>query len=313
MALKASSSHCFGSATCRTRVSSRNRSVRRAVCLAAVQPQQSALITGSSTGIGQGVSLDLAQKGWRVFAGVRTQQDATAVRRLHPGINPVLIDVTSEGSIAEAKQQVQDQLGDAGLSLLVNNAGVGLVAPVEFVPLQEWRRVLDVNLQGPLAVTQAFLPLLRQGEPQQRRIINVSSVAGHLALPFWSAYNCSKAGLDRLSECLRYELADQGIAVVNVKPGPVRTPIWDKSRKKSQSVLDGMPAEMQPLYGATIDKMNSMVSTTEETAIPVSEVVQVIVEAATAAQPKAVYLVGKDATLLPDQAWINFTLKALGQ
>jgi NAD(P)-dependent dehydrogenase (short-subunit alcohol dehydrogenase family) len=79
--------------------------------------------------------------------------------------------------------------------------------------------------------------------------------AGHLALPFWSAYNCSKAGLDMLSECLRYELADQGIAVVNVKPGPVRTPIWDKSRKKSQSVLDGMPAEMQPLYGSTIDKV----------------------------------------------------------
>lgn len=79
--------------------------------------------------------------------------------------------------------------------------------------------------------------------------------AGHLALPFWSAYNCSKAGLDILSECLRYELSDQGIAVVTVKPGPVRTPIWDKSRKKSQSVLDGMPAEMQQLYGATIDKV----------------------------------------------------------
>lgn len=76
-----------------------------------------------------------------------------------------------------------------------------------------------------------------------------------MALPFWSAYNCSKAGLDILSECLRYELSDQGIAVVTVKPGPAQTPIWDKARKKSQSVLDGMPAEMQQLYGATIDKV----------------------------------------------------------
>jgi hypothetical protein len=97
MALKASSSHCFGLAVAATGRSSRSsRSVRRAVCFAAVQQQQqSALITGSSTGIGQGVSLDLAQKGWRVFAGVRTQADADAVRQLHPGINPVLIDVTS--------------------------------------------------------------------------------------------------------------------------------------------------------------------------------------------------------------------------
>lgn len=82
--------------------------------------------------------------------------------------------------------------------------------------------------------------------------------AGHLALPFWSAYNVSKAGLDILSDCLRYELADQGIPVILVKPGPVLTPIWEKSRKKSLDVVDSMPQELQQLYGATLEKVSGV-------------------------------------------------------
>lgn len=277
--------------------------------VAAAQQQPTAVITGCSTGIGRESALLLAQKGWTVFAGARSQADLAQLGQLHGGITPVALDVTSQESVAAAQQLVADSVGPAGVQLLVNNAGICTVAPVEFFDLASFREVMEVNFMGAVATSQAFIPLLRSGQ-HKGRIVNVSSVAGHLTMPAWSAYCSSKHALESFSECLRYELQQFGVAVVVVKPGPVATPLWAKGRARSTSQAD--PARLaaaQAVYGGMMDGMSEMTRKSEAKAVPVEEAVAVIYEAATSRNPQSLYHVGNSRAtwlakrLLPDQLW----------
>ena len=193
------------------------------------------VVPGASTGIGLGIARVLVRHGVHVFGSVRRQADADRLRSdLGSRFTPLLFDVTDTSAIHAAVPVVAESLQGHTLWGLVNNAGIGIGGPLIHQPLDEVRRVLDVNVLGVIAATQAFVPLLgtdrtRTGTPG--RIINMGSVAGHLSAPFMGAYAASKHALEGLSGSLRRELMLYGIDVILVNPGSVATPIWDKAEE----------------------------------------------------------------------------------
>src|SRR5438309_10086573 len=167
---------------------------------------QGVVVTGASSGIGAAIARDLAARGFRVFGTVRREQDCAPLEAAR--VVPVLMDVTDTASIARAGDEVTRALAGAPLAALVNNAGIPSAGPLELVPLDQLRHVLEVNLVGAVAVTQAFLPLLKAA---RGRIVNISSVAGRGALPFMAPYAASKFALEGASDSLRRELLPFGV------------------------------------------------------------------------------------------------------
>src|SRR5262245_27461228 len=162
------------------------------------------LVSGASKGIGEACALQLAGQGHLVFAGVRKQQDADRLQsRGGERIVPLTLDVTSETDIRAAAVEMENRLEGRGLAGVVNNAGIAIACPLEFLPIAELRRQLEVNVVGQLAVTQAMLPLLRRATG---RIVNIGSIAGRSALPMTGAYSASKYALEALTDSLRVEL-----------------------------------------------------------------------------------------------------------
>ena len=268
------------------------------------------LVTGASTGIGEATVLHLKTLGFDAVGAVRKDEDAERLEGR--GIRTVRIDVTDAGQIAAAR----DELGDTPLAGLVNNAGIAVAAPIEFMPVERFRQQLEVNLIGQLAVTQAFLPALRRAGG---RIVNVSSIGGRVALPLVSAYNASKFGLEGLSDAMRRELRGQGVDVILIEPGGVKTPIWDKSRDAADEMLQGAPPEAERIYGKMIGAVRARTERIEsETGCEPREVDEAIGTALTAARPKTRYLVGKDAkmrarmaAILPDRVMDRMILRAV--
>jgi NAD(P)-dependent dehydrogenase (short-subunit alcohol dehydrogenase family) len=191
------------------------------------------VVTGVSTGIGAATTRRIAAGGARVFGSVRRPEAADALKaELGDLFTPLIFDVRDEAAVHAAAATVRQALAGTRLCGLVNNAGVALPAPLELQPIAEFRDQLEVNLVGPLIVTQAFLPLLGTdptltGLPG--RIVNISSVGGKIGGPFLGAYVAAKHALEGLSETLRRELMLFGIDVIVVAPGAVATPIWDKA------------------------------------------------------------------------------------
>jgi NAD(P)-dependent dehydrogenase (short-subunit alcohol dehydrogenase family) len=167
-------------------------------------PSRTVFVTGASTGIGRATALELARRGWAVLAGLRRPAE------LGPGITPVELDVTSPAQVAALRGRPLDAL--------VNNAGIAVTGPLEYLPLEELREQLEVNTVGQLAVIQACLPALRAA---RGRIVNVSSVSGRIAFPTYGPYAASKFALEALSDSLRRELRGSGVDVVVVQPGGV--------------------------------------------------------------------------------------------
>ena len=187
------------------------------------------VITGASSGVGRACTAALDRRGWRVFAAVRRDEDA---RRLGEGASPrwtpLRLDVTDAAQIDAAVQRVNEELGERGLAGLVNNAGIAVFGPLEFVHLDEMRRQLEVNVTGQVAVIQRFLPLLRAAKG---RIVNVGSITGRVALPYFGPYTLTKFALEAISDVLRIELRKWGIRVSLVEPGSVDTPMWAKASR----------------------------------------------------------------------------------
>ena len=198
------------------------------------------VVTGVSSGIGWGTAKVLLQHGFHVFGSVRKQEDADRLRaEWGDAFTPLLFDITDEQAVREAAAIVADRLQGQTLSGLVNNAGIAVPAPLIYQSIGEYRHQLEVNLVGPLIVTQAFINLLgadhqRKGSPG--RIINISSVGGKMAGPFLGAYHASKFGMEGFSDSLRIELIVHGIDVIVVGPGAVATSIWDKAEQVDSSV-----------------------------------------------------------------------------
>jgi NAD(P)-dependent dehydrogenase (short-subunit alcohol dehydrogenase family) len=256
---------------------------------------RTAVVTGASSGIGEASALHLARLGFDVFAGVRKEADGERLETESAGkVTPLSIDVTDQDSIRAAAARVSEAVGERGLAGLVNNAGVAISGPLEFIPIEELRRQLEVNLIGQVAVTQAFLALLRKG---RGRIVNVSSIGGRIALPFAGPYAASKFGIEAISDSMRRELRPWGIEVSVIEPGSVATKIWDKGTAKARELSENLPPEGHELYGGAIAKMQKLAAETAARGIPPEEVAKDVAHALTASKPKTRYLVGRDARM----------------
>jgi NAD(P)-dependent dehydrogenase (short-subunit alcohol dehydrogenase family) len=253
---------------------------------------RTALVTGASSGIGQACAVQLVSSGWRVLAGVRRAGEAP------DGTEEVLLDVTAADQIRAAADLV-DQLDG-----LVNNAGIAIAAPVEFVSPEELRHQLEVNLVGQVAVTQAFLPALRRAKG---RIVFMGSIAGRSALPFLSPYAASKHALEAVADSLRLELRPFGIHVSIVEPGSIKTAIWARSAQRADELIAASDGELGDLYGERMAAFRQIALERGAAGAPAEKVAKVVLEALTAERPHTRYLIGRDARLragferLPDR------------
>lgn len=256
---------------------------------------RSYLVTGASTGIGRACVGALARGGAQVWATVRSDRDEEALRREHGGNVTVLrLDVTDADSVQAAGERV----GAAGpLHGLVNNAGVALPAPLEHLPVEVFRRQLEVNLVGQLAVTQAMLPALHaaraQGSPA--RIIMIGSIGGRIAGPILGAYHASKFGLVGLTDTLRAELAPSGIPVILVEPGAIATPIWDRGTQAGDELMGPPGSPGLDRYAAQIDMARRNAARSAKRGLPPARAAAIVVKALTTTNPRPRYLIGPDA------------------
>jgi len=255
------------------------------------QENKAVVVTGASTGIGRATALELDARGFRVFAGVRRHRDGVALsREASPRLEPVLLDVTDETSIAAAAEAVAAATGGQ-LHGLVNNAGVALGGPLELVPIEETRKLMDVNVIGLLAVTKAFMPLLRKG---QGRIVNIGSLAGLVAIPGQSSYGASKFAVQAITDSLRLELAPFGIHVTIIDPGAIESPVWVKVRAQKERMFQAAPQELVELYAPLIE-IGKRLGENPRDILPPSCVAKEVVHALSSSKPKRRYLVGLGA------------------
>lgn len=263
------------------------------------------VVTGASTGIGRSTAILLANAGAQVFAGVRNQDAANMLEGESPNIRPLMLDVTNPDQIMQAAQTVSAAVQTRGLNGLINNAGMAVAAPLEFVPIDEFRYQIEVNLIGQVAVTQAFLPCLRAAKG---RIINITSIGGRIAGRLLGAYHASKFAMEALTDTMRQELSPWGLQVVAIEPGEIATPIWITGTSYADRVMEKMPPQVTPMYGSDIEALRASAPSKAANGLPPEKVAAVIYRALTAARPKTRYLVGTDAQigdkvfrLLPDR------------
>jgi NAD(P)-dependent dehydrogenase (short-subunit alcohol dehydrogenase family) len=249
------------------------------------------VVTGASSGIGAATARALAAKGYIVYAGVRAEEDAQRLRAEHENIRPIWLDVANAESIGDALRDVRTR----GVPLvgLVNNAGIAIGGPLETIPVYDLRKQFEVNCFGAIAVTQAFLPLLRE---RPSRVVFVGSVSGRIPMPYISPYSASKFALRAFVDALRIELRPAGVTVCLVEPGSVATPIWGKGLATRATML--ARAETGPdYYRRAIDALMRGLEGEQRSGMPVSRVAGAIVTAITSSKPKAHYILGAGARI----------------
>lgn len=265
---------------------------------------QHIVITGASTGIGYTTAKYLLQHGYRVWGSVRNAADAERLaRELGKGFEPLLFDVTDTAGITAAAAKVAAATSGQGIAGLVNNAGIAVSGPLQYLDMAQFRQQMEVNVFGLLQVTQAFLPLLGAvpGYPHAPgRIVNISSVSGKITTPFMGPYSASKFAVEALTHALRRELHPFGIDAVSVQPGPVKTPIWEKAIAKKGAYMDTP-------YAPTLAATERHVRKVEADAVPPQAVAKAVLHALTARRPRTQYVVHRNrlaiwlAARLPDR------------
>jgi NAD(P)-dependent dehydrogenase (short-subunit alcohol dehydrogenase family) len=256
---------------------------------------RSVVVTGASTGIGRATALRLDAAGFRVFAGVRKDADGEALRGMaSPRLETLRLDVTDSRDRAAAARRVAAAVGDAGLAGLVNNAGIVVPGPLEFIALDELRRSLEVNAVAPVAVAQAFFPLLRRA---RGRLVHVGSSSGYLAAALMGAYAASKFALEAIADAQRRELSGSGVAVVLIEPGAIATPIWDKGLAYGEQLEASLSPEARRFYGDSVARLRAYAAAAPRRSIPAERVADVVLRALTVPRPRARYRVGTDAEL----------------
>lgn len=273
------------------------------------------VVTGASTGIGEACALRLDRMGCAVFAGVRREADAEALRTKASGrLIPLSLDVTRPQDIQQAVGRVAEAVGDAGMAGLVNNAGVAVGGPLEFLPIDALRHQLEVNLVAQVAVTQAFLPLIRRGSG---RIVNMGSISGIMAVPFIGAYSASKFALEAVTDALRVELRPWSIHVSIIEAGHIETPIWSKSLAAADEMIASLSPQGREWYGAVLVGLRGQLA--RRRGVPADRVARMVVHALTSSRPKTRYLVGRGLRLkillwrmLPDRLRDRLIARRLG-
>jgi NAD(P)-dependent dehydrogenase (short-subunit alcohol dehydrogenase family) len=255
--------------------------------------QELVVVTGASTGIGAATARELARRGFHVLAGVRRDVDAESLRT--DGIEPQILDITVESDVLAIADRVARDPLRRPLRALINNAGIPVNAPVETLPMAEWRRLFEVNLFGHIAMTQALLPALLRNAGT---VVNVSSVGGKLAMATYGPYAGSKFALEAVSDSLRREVAEFGVKVIVIEPGAVKTEMAEHGIATADRLSTGMtPAQLQR-YGALTEAISAQARSFTKLGVPAEHAAQVIAKAATASRPRTRYTVGRDAAIL---------------
>ena len=254
------------------------------------------LVTGCSSGIGRATALRLAAAGQHVYAGVRNPADGDRLARCAAGgeLTPLILDVTDPSHVAAAADAVTGH-ATAGLHGLINNAGFGLACPTELVRLDAFRRQLEVNVTGQLAVTQALLPSLRRA---RGRIVMVSTIGVRFTPPFAGPLDATKAALAALGDALRQELAPWGIRVILIEPASINSGAADKVSRDAAAAMAAAAPQGRVLYEDTFAKMLAVMQRRERNGSPPDVAAATIIRALTAARPRNVYLTGKDSRRL---------------
>jgi NAD(P)-dependent dehydrogenase (short-subunit alcohol dehydrogenase family) len=253
--------------------------------------QQLMVVTGASTGMGAATARELARKGFQVLAGVRRQADADKIRA--DGIEPCILDITVDADVAAVADRVAHD--PRPLRALINNAGIAINAPVEALPIAQWRKQFEVNLFGQIAMTQALLPALLSSSGT---VVNVSSVGGKFALPTYGAYAGSKFALEAVSDALRREIGAAGVKVVVVEPGAVKTEMAERGIATAQGLQADMTAAQLARYGDVTTAVAAQARSFNETGVSAEHAATVIATAATASHPRTRYAIGRDAAIL---------------
>lgn len=257
---------------------------------------KSILVTGASSGIGWATSLELAEKGWRVFAAVRKEADAKKLRDASSGkITTVIMDIVDYESVKRGAKEIEKALGGAGLDALFNNAGISVQGPLEIIPIELFEQQIRVNVFGHVFVTQTFLPLLRKA---QGRIVFTSSESGRMTLPMMAPYSASKFALEAVASALRIELRPWKIRVSSVELQTIKTPMWEKIDTSTEKLIASLPQKARDLYQKELKTLSVFPKWQAEMGISMKKAVRVIIRALSVRSPKARYLVGYEARLL---------------
>ncbi|MBQ8887257.1 MAG: SDR family oxidoreductase [Candidatus Gastranaerophilales bacterium] len=247
------------------------------------------LITGTSSGIGRETAVRLAKEGHKVFAGVRRKVDKQELEKLNPNITGVYIDITNPASIDKAFWFVLKNTKK--LDVLINNAGIVIAGPIELLDIKKLKEQFDVNTFGAIAVTQKFMPLLKDG-----KVINISSMASHGTFPYISPYCASKRAMDILFNSFALENKDN-IKVISIKPASIKTPIWNKSVKKAHENLSTINDAAIGKYYNEISYLERNALQNNKKGIEIYKVVDKILEVISKKNPKSTYNVGLKANL----------------
>jgi NAD(P)-dependent dehydrogenase (short-subunit alcohol dehydrogenase family) len=276
---------------------------------------RTALVTGASSGIGRECVRHLAARGFKVFAGVRRQEDADALSREGiPSTVPLILEVTDDASIHAAARAVGALLHADDSFALVSNAGMTVGGPLELIDIAAIRQQFEVNVFGPIAMIQAFLPLLRT---HRGRIVLMGSLFGRIALPFVAPYAGAKFALEAFADSLSLELRESGIRVILMEPGNIATPIWGRTKQRIRASVITLPEERLAPYRKALDSFERLTDGYAESGIPPLRVARTVARALAARRPRNRYPVGWDARiygrlgpLLPDRIrlWILYRI-----
>jgi NAD(P)-dependent dehydrogenase (short-subunit alcohol dehydrogenase family) len=285
------------------------------------QTRKSVVVTGASTGIGWAVAQVLTKRGFHVFGSVRKAADAERLTAAFgQAVTPLVFDVTNESAVRAAARAVEVALGGQTLAGLVNNAGIAVAGPLLHLPVDEWRKQLEVNLTGVVITTQAFAPLVGARKPvpgqsspgKPGRIVNIGSVGGRNANPFMAPYCTTKFGLEGMSESLRRELLPFGVDVIVVAPGAVATPIWDKADETDTA------AYANTVYAPALDRLRAYMLSIGKSGLPPERIGEAVHTALTTPKPKVRYTITPQpmqmlmADILPKRTLDKIVGKRLG-
>jgi NAD(P)-dependent dehydrogenase (short-subunit alcohol dehydrogenase family) len=260
------------------------------------ETKKTVVITGASSGIGRACALRMVKAEWSTFATVRKPAEADDLQhQAGPNLTPLIMDVKDHASIVGAVKQVGAQLNNGGLHGLVNVAGIGMTRPIEYVTPDDLREMFDVNVFGQIDVSQSFLPLIRKA---RGRIVNISSVGAHIAIPFGGLLNATKGALGLLSDAMRLELRPFGVRVCSIEPGSIKTPAVGKTLGDVEAVIGNLPAAGAVQYGDMLRSFTKRAYAREMKGSPPDVVAEAVWHALTSRRPHTRYPVGSDSRLL---------------
>lgn len=272
-------------------------------------------ISGASSGLGLAIAEALVGRGWRVFGGALPTDNLADLERI--GATPLPIDITQDESVRAAMDALGGQLGDNGLSALVNNAGVMLLGAIETTPIADIQRAFEVNLFGHIRVIQACLPFLRAA--QGARIINTSSVLARFSTPFVGVYSMSKHALQALTQTLYFELGASHIHVIAIEPGTIRTPLVRAMPDQADAMWARLPQDKRAWYAQAFSAMRQQWAQQWAVGNEPEVIAQAVLHALETPNPQPRYTVGADVRslplllrLLPEKRFLNALKKRLG-